>query len=94
MRSRFSRFLRPAKYLVGVSFAIRASHKNRRTSKLGGRPRINLQKTLRYLCEALRLDATVEEACSYAEISERTFYHYNKNDEGFSQEIRRGLDQK
>ena len=56
---------------------------------VGGRPRINLQKTLRYLCEALRFDATVEEACSYAKISESTFYHYNKSDGGFSEEIRR-----
>lgn len=53
----------------------------------GGRPRIDMEKALRYLCEALRLDATVEEACSYARISERTFYRYNKNEEGFWQEI-------
>lgn len=55
---------------------------------LGGRPRINVQKALCYLCEALRLDATIEEACAYARISERTFYRYNKYDEGFWQEIR------
>lgn len=55
---------------------------------VGGRPRIDIQKALHYLCEALRLDATVEEACAYAGISERSFYRYNKNDAGFWQEIR------
>lgn len=55
---------------------------------VGGRPRIDIKKALRYLCEALRLDATVEEACTYARISERTFYRYSKNDKGFWQEIK------
>lgn len=61
----------------------------KKPGKKGGRPPIDRKKALHYLCEAFRLDATDEEACSYAGVSERWFYDEMKASEEFLQEIRR-----
>lgn len=55
----------------------------------GGRPPIDRQKALRYLSEAFRLDATDEEACSYAGVSTTWYYDEMKKKDEFSEEILR-----
>lgn len=54
-----------------------------------GRPRIDRQKALRYLCEAFRLDSTDEEACAYAGVSTTWYYDEMKLKDNFSEEIAR-----
>lgn len=55
----------------------------------GGRPPIDRQKALRYLVEAFKLDATDEEACSYAGVSESWYYDEMKKKDEFSEQILR-----
>lgn len=55
----------------------------------GGRPPIDRQKALRYLVEAFKLDATDEEACSYAGVSKAWYYEEMKKNDEFSDQIRR-----
>lgn len=61
----------------------------KKPGKKGGRPPIDRKKALYYLCEAFRLDATDEEACSYAGVSEPWFYAEMKQNDEFSEQIRR-----
>ena len=49
----------------------------------GGRPTVVTEAVVLKLEEAFRVDATDEEACSYAGIGERTYYDHLKNDEAF-----------
>lgn len=55
----------------------------------GGRPPIDRMKALRYLVEAFKLDATDEEACSYAGVSESWYYDEMKKKDEFSEQIHR-----
>lgn len=55
----------------------------------GGRPPIDRTKALRYLVEAFKLDATDEEACSYAGVSESWYYDEMKKKDEFSEQIHR-----
>lgn len=55
----------------------------------GGRPPIDRMKALRYLVEAFKLDATDEEACSYAGVSESWYYDEMKKKDEFSEQILR-----
>jgi hypothetical protein len=55
----------------------------------GGRPPIDRMKALRYLVEAFKLDATDEEACSYAGVSETWYYDEMKKNDEFSDQIHR-----
>lgn len=51
------------------------------------RPSKLTQQTIQKLKEAFRLWCTVEEACSYTEISKSTYYDWLSNNEAFSDEI-------
>ncbi len=55
--------------------------------KLAGRPTVMTPETIGKLEQAFAIDATVEEACSYAEISRDAFYDYLKKEPTFSDRI-------
>lgn len=55
----------------------------------GGRPTAITSEVVRKLTEAFKLDMTVEEACTYANISKDTYYRKCKSDKGFSDEMER-----
>ena len=46
----------------------------------GGRPPKSTPQTLKKLEEAFAIDATIGEACFYADISEKTYYEWVKKD--------------
>lgn len=52
-----------------------------------GRPTIMTVETVTKLEQAFAIDCTVEEACSYAEISRNTFYEYLKKEPSFQDRI-------
>lgn len=52
-----------------------------------GRPTVVTPEVLLKLEQAFAIDATAEEACSYADISQSTFYLYLKNNPDFSERI-------
>lgn len=54
---------------------------------LGGRPTVMTSDVVIKLEQAFAIDATVEEACSYAEISRNTFYEYLKKNPEFQDRI-------
>jgi len=54
---------------------------------LGGRPSVMTPEVIAKLEQAFAIDATVEEACSYAEISRDAFYDYLKKEPTFSDRI-------
>lgn len=54
---------------------------------LGGRPTVMTSEVVIKLEQAFAIDATVEEACSYAEISRNTFYEYLKKNPEFQDRI-------
>lgn len=54
---------------------------------LGGRPTVMTSDVIAKLEQAFAIDATVEEACSYAEISRDAFYDYLKKEPTFSDRI-------
>jgi hypothetical protein len=54
---------------------------------LAGRPTVMTPETVAKLEQAFAIDATVEEACSYAEISRDAFYDYLKKEPTFSDRI-------
>lgn len=45
------------------------------------------EKVVNKLIEAFKIDATVEQACAYADISRETYYKWIKADKDFSDEI-------
>lgn len=53
----------------------------------GGRPTVMTPETVNKLEQAFAIDATVEEACSYADISRETFYNYLQKTPKFSDRI-------
>lgn len=53
----------------------------------GGRPTVMTPETIAKLVQAFSIDATVEEACSYADISRDAFYDYLKRNPKFSDRI-------
>lgn len=53
----------------------------------GGRPTVMTPDTIAKLEQAFAIDATVEEACSYADISRDSFYDYLKKEPKFSDRI-------
>lgn len=53
----------------------------------GGRPTVMTPETLAKLEQAFAIDATVEEACSYADIGRDAFYDYLKKSPEFSDRI-------
>ena len=55
--------------------------------KLAGRPTVMTPETIGKLEQAFAIDATVEEACSYADISRDAFYDYLKKEPTFSDRI-------
>lgn len=55
--------------------------------KKNGRPAYDWRKIVRYLEEAFRLDATVEEACSYARVSTTWYHDEKKKNPEFSEKI-------
>lgn len=57
--------------------------KQKKTQKKWWRPSSLNFETVQKLVEIFRLDGTVQEACSQAEISTSTFYNYYNNDEEF-----------
>ena len=59
----------------------------KRKVNLGGRPTVMTPETIAKLEQAFAIDATVEEACSYAEISRDAFYDYLKKEPTFSDRI-------
>lgn len=54
---------------------------------LWGRPTKKTPEVVKKLCDAFKIDATVEEACWYAGISKVIFYKWYKEDEEFFNEI-------
>lgn len=54
---------------------------------VGGRPTKKTPEVVKKLCDAFKIDATVEEACWYAGISKVIFYKWYKEDEEFFNEI-------
>lgn len=54
---------------------------------LWGRPTKKTPEVVKKLCDAFKIDATVEEACWYAGISKVIFYKWYKEDEKFFNEI-------
>lgn len=54
---------------------------------VGGRPTKMTPEIVRKLCDAFKIDATVEEACWYAGISKVSYYAWIKKDENFMNEI-------
>lgn len=58
-------------------------------NKKTGRPPIDRDKALRYLCEAFRLDVSDEKACYYAGVGTTWYYEKMKKDTEFSEEIHR-----
>ena len=54
---------------------------------LGGRPTVMTSDVIAKLEQAFAIDATVVEACSYAEISRDAFYDYLKKEPTFSDRI-------
>ena len=59
-----------------------------RAPRIGRPPAIDT-KTVAKLTEAFRIDATAEEACSYAGISTATYYRKLKEDDHFREEMER-----
>ena len=59
----------------------------KRKVNLGGRPTVMTSDVIAKLEQAFAIDATVEEACSYAEISRDAFYDYLKKEPTFSDRI-------
>lgn len=55
--------------------------------KLLGRPTDFTPETVKKLEEAFSIDASVEEACFYADISRQTFYDWSKKNKAFSDRI-------
>ena len=53
----------------------------------GGRPTVMTQEVVAKLEQAFAIDCSVEEACSYADISRNTFYDYIKINPSFSDRI-------
>lgn len=53
----------------------------------GGRPTVMTKETINKLEHAFAIDATVLEACSYANISPETFYNYLEKTPKFSDRI-------
>ena len=54
---------------------------------LWGRPTKKTPEVVKKLCDAFKIDATVEEACGYAGISKVIYYKWIKEDEEFFNEI-------
>lgn len=54
---------------------------------VGGRPSVMTEAVLLKLEQAFAIDSTVEEACSYADISRDAFYDYIKKNPKFSDRI-------
>jgi hypothetical protein len=54
---------------------------------VGGRPTVFTPEVVAKLEQAFAIDATVEEACSYASISRDAFYDYLKREPKFSDRI-------
>lgn len=54
---------------------------------LWGRPTKKTPEVVKKLCDAFKIDATVEEACWYAGISKVIYYKWIKEDEKFFNEI-------
>ncbi len=52
-----------------------------------GRPTVMTDDIVMKLEQAFAIDATVEEACSYADISRNTFYEYLKNNPEYKDRI-------
>lgn len=52
-----------------------------------GRPTKKNASIVKKLCDAFKIDATVEEACAYAGISKVTYYSWIKEDKEFLNEI-------
>ena len=59
-----------------------------RSKNPGGRPTLISEDKVKKLEEAFRIDSTVEQACLFAEISERIFYNRCKADPTFLQRMR------
>ena len=59
----------------------------RKSHKGVGRPTDFTPETINKLEQAFAIDSTVEEACSYAEISRQTFYDWMKKNPQFSDRI-------
>lgn len=53
----------------------------------GGRPTVMTEAVIAKLEQAFAIDCSVEEACSYAEISRNTFYDYLKINPTFNDRI-------
>lgn len=53
----------------------------------GGRPTVFTPETVNKLEQAFAIDCTVEEACSYAEITRQSFYEHIKRNPEFSDRI-------
>lgn len=62
--------------------------KDKKTGKYRtGRPTVMTESAIAKLEQAFAIDATVEEACSYADISRDSFYDYLKRNPKFSDRI-------
>ena len=61
--------------------------KRPKSSNVGGRPTVFTQDVVAKLEQAFAIDCTVEEACSYADISRDAFYDYLKREPKFSDRI-------
>lgn len=59
----------------------------RKPKNKGGRPTVMTPEVVAKLEQAFAIDATVEEACSYADISRDSFYDYLKINPKFSDRI-------
>lgn len=59
------------------------------TKHAGGRPTVITADVVAKLEQAFAIDCTVEEACSYADISRDAFYDYLKRNPTFSDRIAR-----
>ena len=53
----------------------------------GGRPSVVTPEVVTKLEQAFAIDASVEEACSYADISRKVYYEYLKRNPAFSDRI-------
>lgn len=59
----------------------------KKSSKKEGRPTVMTESVVGKLEQAFAIDCTVEEACSYANISRDAFYDYLKKEPPFSDRI-------